>query len=286
MEGFFEADRVIEASLSKLASIKSGNLLLRKTLLVSKVLNTAQNMATSVEVPLLSTPHSTRESSKLLASFGQNESTMDGVPTNVRIPKNQPRQQSPIAKEEYHETAKADEESMDFENVSSILSEILNDCDSEMADSQEHTAIDSKRKTSEDVSNLVSDESWSNSSDTTNHSCWGSEFTVLTSRPTSPGKRNYQQAFPFDAQNSQSQSKETFDDLKRFKSSSSRLDSLPGFCGYLSTKNLQTAPFITYMFGNGFTHPGNPDLAGDWPNRYSEHMEERQTPLTTPILAF
>ena len=253
MEGFLEANRVLELSLSKLA-IGSGNLPLRKTLFVTRVLNKAQDMATSAQDRLFSSPH--KNSSKLLASFGHN---IDGVPeSHLRIPKPQ-RQQSPIATDchEIHMTplVQPDEESMDFENVSSYLGNILNDY-------EPHDLTPTPQ--------LMEDSS--------------------TFRPVSPGKRNYQQAFPFVTDCPQSAYQESCEDLKRFKASP--LDSLPGFCGHLSSKNLQTAPFITYMFGRGFTHPSNTDSAGDWPstNTRTDHIDpELITPLnnsSSPILAF
>ena len=282
MEGFFEANRVVEVSLSKLTSLnRGGDLPLRKTLLISKVLNTAQDEATSAQNSLLSSPQ-TRCTSKLLASFGHNQSTMDSLPANlVRIPKYHSRQQSPIAVEcrELQATSHFEEESMDFENVSSILEGILEDLGSnnELSDNTEMSDIEGRqRKALEDLSNL-------------DHlNCWGTEFTVLLpSRPVSPGKRNYQQAFPFGVDRNISPSEENFEDLKRFKSSTTGTDSLPS---YLSTKNLQTAPFITYMFGKGFTHPGNPDLIGDWPDQSKQikdnFISSSNSSVASSILVF
>lgn len=251
MEGFLEANRVLELSLSKLAT-GSGDLPLRKTLFITRVLNKVQDMATSAQDRLFSSPHT--NSSKLLASFGHN---IDGVPeSHLRILKPQSRQQSPIATDYCQEIRMIpDEESMDFANVSSYLGNILNDY-------EPHDQTPSPQQMEEDGA-------------------------FNTTRPVSPGKRNYQQAFPFVTDCAQSAYQESCEDLKRFKASP--LDSLPGFCCHLSSKNLQTAPFITYMFGRGFTHPSNMDSACDWPATDARTDPELITPLNnsvSPILAF
>lgn len=244
MEGFLEANRVLELSLSKLAT-GSGNLPLRKTLFITRILNKAQDMATSAQDRLFSSPHTNS------SSFGHN---IDGVPeSHLRILKPQSRQLSPIATEIHMIPLQPDEESMNFENVSSYLGNILNDYephDPTLSPQQMGSSVDG------------------------------------TTRPVSPGKRNYQQAFPFVTDCAQSD-QENCEDLKRFKASP--LDSLPGFCGHLSSNNLQTAPFITYMFGRGFTHPSN---TCDWPatSARTDHIDpELITPLNnsvSPILAF
>lgn len=276
MEGFLEANQVVEISLSKLATTRvSGDLPLRKTLLVTKVFNKAQDMATSVQDCLLSSPHtnSNRCTSKLLASFGHNQSNIDDLPaSHHRMPKPS-RQQSPIAVEchqDVHlvaEQLQSGEEPMDFHSVTSFLGDIL---DSDNGDTQ---PSNSQQTVLEDVSNLR----------TLPLDNWFDEADAIG--PVSPGKRNYQQAFPF---SSQSLPQGNLEDMKRFKSCSevaSPLDSLPSFCGYLSSQNLQTAPFITYMFGRGFSHPDS-DTCDDWP--ITHHMtSELMAPLKNlPILAF
>lgn len=287
MEDFLQANRIVEISLSKLSTRSSG-LPLRKTLFITQVLNRAQDMATSVQDYLLSSPNanSTRSTSKLLASFGQNESNItDDLPASqLRMLKPSSRQQSPIAIQcrdgqvavaphlkfgkEIMPHLQSNEEPMDFNNVTSFLGDIL-DSDNSLShapDLQQH------------VSNtgLPQSSSWGDN-------CLASDVI----RPVSPGKRNYQQAFPFAARSPE----EELEDLKRFKFSleACALDSLPSFCGYLSSKNLQTAPFITYMFGRGFTHPSNPDSnTSDWPATRTGHMAlELIAPLKNlPILAF
>ena len=252
MEDFLEANRIVEISLSKL-STKNGDVPLRKTLFITQVLNRAQDVATSAQDCL---SHTSRRSSKLLANFCHAQSdSIDDLPAgNQRVMKPSSRQQSPIALESHETLVKPPptEEPMDFSNVSSILGDILQDTSSE-----------------EFVDNSGAD--------------WECTETV------SPGKRNYQQAFALVQEDSQSF------DLKRFKFctlEASTLDSVPGFCGHLSSKNLQTAPFITYMFGKGFTHPSDPNSGTcDWPTTTTDHMiSELIPPLqnssVSPILAF
>lgn len=272
MEDFLEVNRVLEISLSKLAN-RSGDLPLRKTLLVSQVLNRAEVMATSVQDCLLQSPYksSNRCTSKLLASFGYNN--IDELPASQHRTVKPFSRQSPIAMPmeslDVHVASQSDddgpspEEPMDF-NVTSFLGNIID------TDNNDETHIPNLgQKVLKDISNVGT----------------GSEAI----RPVSPVKRNYQQAFQFD---SQSSAQGNIEDLKRFKScilDSSQLDTLPGFCGTLSLKNLQTAPFITYMFGRGFTHPSNPNSNKcDWPiSRTHNLTSELITPLrSSPILAF
>jgi hypothetical protein len=90
--------------------------------------------------------------------------------------------------------------------------------------------------------------------------------------PLSPGKRHRHEAFPYDEkENSLLTEGLLNEDTKRFKASPPEgcpLESLPGFCGYLSPKNLQSAPLITYMFGKGFAEPSNPSTS-DWPSSFA-----------------
>lgn len=295
MEGLFEANRIAEVSLSKLNSCRSGDVPLRKTLLISKVLNTAQDVATSAHTSLLTgSSHSTskRCTSKLLASFGPNPDTMDSLPVSLprtSLPGTVSRPKSPISMEpltscdiNQDNTSLPDEESMDFENMNSILTSIL--LDTELEECVEATP--SPCLVLQDVSNKVSLNPWSDSGSV---SCWEGGLPI-TDRPMSPGKRNYQQAFrpPFQG---------SHEDTKRFKSSreGNQLEHVSGFCAYLSSKNLQTAPFITYMFGRGFSEPSNPSLVSGWPDKY-EVAESTTTSLSSlhhaaphnssPILAF
>lgn len=286
MERLFEANKVAVVSLTKLSSCKNGDVSLRRTLLVSKVLNTAQDVATSAHTSLLSASLlSTSKccTSKLLASFGPNPDTMESLPVGLpraSLPCSLSRPKSPISMvpvipcERLLDGNKAEEDAMDFENMNSILSSIL--LDTELEEFAPHTLLDN-------LSNPV--DPWSGS-------CL-EEVVPVTNRPVSPGKRNYQQAFPF---NGGLPFKDLCEDSKRFKPSyreSNQLESVPGFCACLSLKNLQTAPFITYMFGKGFSEPSNPSAVGGWPDKI-ELDEHTTTPLsslhspvvTAPILAF
>ena len=295
MEGLLEANRIAEVSLSKLDSCRNGGLPLKRTLLVSKVLNKAQAMATSAHTSLLKvSPFSTSErcTSKLLASFGQDPDTIDGLPVSsprAALPGTVVRPKSPIALEPMtnnNEHYQSDEESMDFENVSSVLSSILSDTEFE------DNSFVHEHLTVEGVSSELSRDSWLDC-DTGIDNSW-QETLPTPPRPVSPGKRNYQEAFPMVRHGCEPY--DMYEDSKRFKASSSesvRLESVPGFCAYLSSKNLQTAPFITYMFGKGFSEPSNPSGSSGWPEKY-ELLDAQSKPFpslhssahSAPILAF
>lgn len=269
MEGFLEANQVVELSLNKLSSIRrSGDLPLRRTLLISQVLYKAQDVATSAEDTLLSSFD--RCSSRLLANLGHDQRDIDDLPaTHIRTVKSPTRQSlittpSPLVSVD-SEQCNSDE-SMDFDSVNSLLGDILQDDD--MSDSSLEKVLDKTRASAP-------------------------ECEVV--RPLSPGKRNYEQAFPFVlSTKGETTSQGSFDNLKRFKSCTQEaypLESLPGFCGYLSSCNLQSAPFITYMFGRGFAHPSNPNSSScDWPTASHDLavLDPELTTLSknTPILAF
>ena len=288
MDGFLEANRVMEVSLTKLNGIhKCGDLPLRKTLLISKVLNRAQDLATSAHFSILrSSSVSTTSSSKLLASISQDKSNSEEtLPTGpARLPARGLRQQSPIASA----SSSYDEDSMDFENVSSVLSDILDmemapaaisceepiqEVDTFASERSQNGERATKRSKLLDVSNTPEINNWSSSSwqfelNSELRSCWqwssGENDLSLT---VSPGKREHEVAFPFDQENSIFWDK-GLEEAKRFKPSPPEgcpLESLPGFCGYLSPKNLQSAPLITYMFGKGFADPSDSERCDDWP---------------------
>ena len=301
MDGFLEANRVMEVSLSKLNSFhRSGDLPLRKTLLISKVLNRAQDVATSAHLSFINKPSTSRSSSKLLASISKKveDSSVyesDCLPVGpCRPAKQQQRRQSPIAS---CTVTKQDEEPMDFENVNSVLSDILSS-DSEMesaaapelesprfeevsrtqsaSNKNELTNSSKRSKLLGDISNTLGStndlDSWQfeQNSNLKNTTQWSTtSLSKSTTPPVSPGKRNHNAAFPFEQENYWW---ESTDDTKRFKPSPPAgcpLESLPGFCGYLSPKNLQTAPLITIMFGKGFAQPSESTL-GDWPSSFSD----------------
>lgn len=298
MDGFLEANRVMEVSLTKLNGIhKSGDLPLRKTLLISKVLNRAQDVATSAHFSILrSSSVSTTSSSKLLASISQDRSgSEETLPTGpARLPaRGGLRRQSPIASAALA-SSKYDDDSMDFENVSSVLSDILDmemapaaiSCDEEEPVQEEVNTFASegsqyggraaKRSKLLDVSNSTeTNNNWSTSTwqfelNTELRNCWkwtsGEEDLSLT---VSPGKREHKVAFPFDQENSLFWDS-GLEESKRFKPSPPEgcpLESLPGYCGCLSPKNLQSAPLVSYMFGKGYSDPINTEREQqcDWP---------------------
>ena len=312
MDGFLEANRVMEVSLTKLNGIhKSGDLPLRKTLLISKVLNKAQDLATSAHFSILrSSSASTTSSSKLLASISQDRSNSEEtLPTGpARLPARGLRQQSPIASAALASSSN-DEDSMDFENVSSVLSDILDmemaptaisceesvrEVDTFASEVSQDGGRASKRSKLLDVSNTPEVNNWSSSSwqfelNSELRSCWqwtNSENDL--SLTVSPGKREHDIAFPFDQENSIFWDN-GLEEAKRFKPSPPEgcpLESLPGFCGYLSPKNLQSAPLITYMFGKGFADPINPSDSErcDWPELSLEDSSATENHFVSPSL--
>lgn len=290
MEGFLEASRIAEVSLTKLNSRRNGDLPLRRTLLVSQVLTKAQTVATSAHTCLLNSPPeltSERCTSKLLASFGQNPDLIDGLPVSssrAALPGTVTRPKSHISLQpSTHPHCQMEEEPMDFENVSSVLNCIL--CDTEFEDSSfiAHQLTGGSSKAVEQSKNY-----WSESNGT--GTGWQDSLTEPT-RPVSPGKRNYHEAFPLTTQGN-GEPYDQFEDSKRFKSSTAEdLELVTGFSGYLSSKNLQTAPFLTYMFGKGFSVPSNPSSSQDWPEQYEPLATDSQgqtfpTLHSTPILAY
>lgn len=327
MEGFLEANRIVEVSLTKLNSIhKTGDLPLRKTLLISKVLNTAQEVATSAHLSFIKSPptNSTR-SSKLLASISQ-DSDESRLPTSLARPvKLQSRQTSPIASATLmrQEPLQVTEEPMDFVNVSSVLSDILGESETSSPPVTKEPLKSSLLISSDMKKNTKRSKLLDNVSKSNTTSLWSAWQFDLNSEmknqwqlstpisdnetsncPKSPGKRNHQDAFPlYDKENCFSWNQLVADEPKRFKPSTPEgcpLESLPGFCGYLSPKNLQSAPLITYMFGSGFAQPSNPDLSSSdgWPTLASDYQQEisdhdhfatfAQTPTSRPhpILAY
>ena len=320
MEGFLEANRIVEVSLNKLNCIhKSGDLPLRRTLLISKVLNTAQEVATSAHLSFIRSPPSTQtRSSKLLASISQDsehlssdESRLPAGPTrSVRTPW---RQTSPIASAalaRQEPSQVTEEEPMDFMNVSSVLSTVLSDNETMTSQPKESLArsllsSDTKKNTkrSKPFENVTNSETWSTWQFDLNNdlmNSWHDESTRThqghgdpASCPKSPAKRNHKAAFPpTDKENSFPWNQVWPEEPKRFKPSTPEgcpLESLPGFCGYLSPRNLQSAPLITYMFGSAFTQPSS--FQNGWPQTDSD-CDQSENHLTfshstsSPILAY
>ena len=312
MEGFLEANRVVEVSLNKLNCIhKSGDLPLRRTLLISKVLNTAQEVATSAHLSFIRSPPSTQtRTSKLLASisqdnehFSSDESRLPAGPSrSVRTPwrRTSPIASAALARQEPSQVT--EEEPMDFMNVSSVLSNVLSDNETTASPPKESLArsllsSDTKKSTkrSKPFENVTNSEMWSTWQFDLNHlsNSWHYETTQndLASCPKSPGKRNHKVAFP-DKENSLLWNQEWPEEPKRFKPSTPEgcpLESLPGFCGYLSPKNLQSAPLITYMFGSAFSQPSS--FQNGWPQTDSDcdqsenHLNFSHS-TSSPILAY
>lgn len=319
MEGFLEANRLVEVSLNKLNRIhKTGDLPLRKTLLVSKVLNTAQEVATSAHLSFIrSPPSNSTRSSKLLASISQDceQYTNDeSLPLGrARPAKAQLRQTSPIASAaalSRQEPTQVYDDSMDFLNVGSVLSDIL--LESDPPHTVDSTPANlacpfSEGKTTTSRSKLL--DNISNTQATTNlWSAWQFDLTSEAKnqwRSTesrldcSPGKRNHEIAFSLDKENTFSWNQSVSDNPKRFKPSTPEgcpLESLPGFCGHLSPKSTST-----YMFSSGFSQPSDSNFLStdEWPLFTSDYRQEMndcdlfatfaQPPMDCrphPILAF
>ena len=315
MEGLFEANRLVEVSMTKLGCLhKGGELPLRKTLMISKVLNKAQNIATSAHYTLLHTSPKTPtrcSSSKLLASISKKVETSssscfedDPLPLPVTAPVRPTpkalRELSPIVSCSSVLRPEDGEEPMDFESVNSVLSSILSDCDMPLGGEAANPAplarpCDGEENTNNaksgatlhentflsDLSNTTgSNGGWNAwrfdlNTEVNNSWCWSGETQTTpdtVTAPVSPGKRHHKDAFPAaDKENALFTDGLQCDEMKRFKPCPPEgcpLESLPGFCGYLSPKNLQSAPLITYMFGKGFAEPSNPSTS-DWPSSFS-----------------
>lgn len=276
MEGFLEANRVVEVSLSKLAKSNT-ELPLRKALLIAKVMNKAQEAAESAQVSLVRSATS-RCSSKLLASM-QARTVVEDVAVresdmgHVRPWTSKPRTVSPMVTS--HASARTNsEDDMDFESViynNSVLSDILSNDETDMDISgQSSSPLHEIERSS--TSTWVSSGPLADVSNTRDWSCWSQEAHFIpdqrSSPPPCPGKRHHSLAFPSSTQGSVSALFSFQVDSKRFKPSppeGTSVEALPGFCEYLSPKNLCSAPLITYMFGKGFHSPSDPSTS-DWPS--------------------
>ena len=310
MEGFLEANRIVEVSLNKLsANSKTGDLSLRKTLLVSKVLNRAQDVATSAHMSLINNTATTpRSSSKLLANISMVETSeayeTDCLPAVSTRAVKLPRPPSPIV---CRSLARTDEEEpMDLENIisnNSVLQYILADNDGTAVDfppldvtradgplrnRNEHHFSPKRNKLLQNISNSqewpsnywitnslknsLLDETWSTAGGTT-----------TTQPPVSPGKRGHREAFQFDKESSC-----LCDDSKRFKpchSDSCTTEECLN-CVY-DPRNIQSAPLLAYMLGKGFNTASLMD--DGWPPAYcpENHFTDTiHSNSVTPIFAF
>lgn len=314
MEGFLEANRIVEVSLNKLsANSKSGDLSLRKTLLVSKVLNRAQDVATSAHMSLINNTSTTlRSSSKLLANISTVESSevyeTDCLPAVSTRAVKLPRPPSPIV---CHSLARTDEEEpMDFENMisnNSVLQYILADNDGAAVDSppfdmtkadgpvrnRNEQHLSPKRKLLQNISNS---QEWPSNywrSELTNSlkhgfldQTWSTGSGTTTQPPVSPGKRGHREAFQFDKESSC-----LCDDSKRFKpchsNSCTTEECLNCVCDHLSPRNIQSEPLLAYMLGKGFNTASL--LDDGWPPAYcpeNHFMDTIHSTSVTPIFAF
>ncbi len=297
MEGFLEANRVVEVSLTKLKSIhKSGDLPLRRTLLVSKALNNAQQVATSAHLSFLRSPPKT-SSSKLLASISQDKEQLSSDESRDwhRPVRTLWKRTSPIASAAFARREPVqEEEPMDF--VNSVLENVL----SETSGAQAKGPSPKRSLLSSDTKKLKRTNPFDNLTTNTAWSTWQFDSSTSWSDHSdsvmSPGKRDHIAAFP-------PSDKENFvptwsqvwpEESKRFKPSTPAgcpVESLPGFDSYLSPRNLQSAPLITYMLGGGsaFGQQSSSSFENGWPKSDMEcdhfsftHYSSSQT---QPILA-
>lgn len=315
MEGFLEANRIVEVSLNKLsANSKSGDLSLRRTLLVSKVLNKAQDVATSAHMSLINnTVTTSQSSSKLLANISMVESSepyeTDCLPAASTRAVKLPRPPSPIVCRSL--ARNEEEEPMDLENIisnNSVLQYILADNDVAAVDSppSDMTRMDGPArnrneqhlspKRSKFLQNISNSLEWPSNywkSELTNSmknsfldQTWSTCSSSSAQPPLSPGKRGHREAFQFD--------KDSYclcDDPKRFKpchsDSCTAEECLKCVCEHLSPQNMQSAPLLAYMLGKGFNTTSL--LDDGWPpaNRPENHFTDTiHSPSITPIFAF
>ena len=275
MEGFLEASRVVEVSVTKLGRVpKNSEVSLRKSLLVSKTLFKAQDAAESVQNSLLSDYSSSKGSSKLLATMRRTASFEEDTAVyysdlhSRSSHKFKHQTVSPIVLSTIHpncDNKEKDEDVMEFISHS-VISDLL---------SEEEEMDFSVERLPSTPTAASSESSWSPLI----------RFTTdvrETSPPLSPIKRQHNVAFPSleDASLSTGVDLE-LEDTKRFKFSSFDYtdSSLPGFCDHLSHKNLCSAPLITYMFGKGFGVPSNPSEL-DWPK-----LEDDPNPTNNSIFS-
>ena len=284
MEGFLEANRIVETSLEKLGRVSKGSeMSLRKALLVSKTLCRAQTTAETVQNSLMTTDlQLSRSSSKLLASMQSAVSFEEDTAvshSDLQSRSNQKVKHQPVSpivtstNQLTHEAKDKEDDVMEYISKS-VLSNIFTEDDMECS--------------------VNDDSSWVGSSvgvDSSSH--WSPLVQTMDSRDTSPPpspiKRQHNVAFPA---KDEPFSSIVFEDSKRFKFSSPGIsNSLPGFCDHLSPKNLCSAPLITYMFGKGFGVPSNP-LEMDWPRSHSDNLSSNSDLYSVspskllPVLAY
>ncbi len=283
MEGFLKANRIVEASLSKLTLVsKNSELSLRKALLVSKTLAKAQDTAESVQNSLISHDHHvSRSSSKLMASMRSTVPSFeeDTVVSRFELQnrssgklKHQPPSPIVISTNlSSSELREKDDDMMDYISHS-VISDLLSEDDMQCSDCSPF-----EKTTASPWTNTIEENS--------STGLWSE-----TNLPLSPIKRQHNVAFP--PIEDTRLSSIHFEESKRFKFSSfdTTDSSLPGFCDHLSPKNLCSAPLITYMFGKGFGVPTNP-MELDWPGLPTQEESSSDicslSPLKLlPVLAY
>lgn len=251
MERLFEANKIVELSISKLN--RTSELPLGRSLLVNKVMNRAKEVAsTSEQFMDFADSNNDLRSSRLFATMSAS-----------RVDEPRPitsRPQTPFApiirreavtdnklavcRKDPQHTSDIDRMETDITTQNPVLSEIL-------------------------------------SSEKNSNTLWEEEVKQFdwydqSEQPeiTSPGKRKCS-----DRYNTWSNEDNvfSFDDHKRFKQSARLFDST-----WCLSPSISTTPFIAYMF-TGFTSPSN---SSDWPDFFTSHRHADHGMPRQPILAY
>jgi len=258
MERLFEANKIVELSLSKLN--RTSELPLRRSLFVNKVMNRAKEVASDSEQFMdFADSNSDLRSSRLFATMSA---------SRVDEPRPISRPQTPFAPIIRREVVTDNKLAVCRKDPQQMWSDI----DRMETDITTHNPVLSEILSTEENSNMSWDEEdkqfdWSDQSE--------------QSEITSPGKRKCS-----DRYNTWSSEDHvfSFDDHKRFKQSPQLFDST-----WCLSPSISTTPFIAYMF-TGFSSPINSSQTSpEWPDfnrhftsyRYADHEMPRQ-----PILAY
>ena len=256
MERLFEANKVVELSLSKLN--KSSEVPLRRSLLVNKVMNRAKEVAsTSEQFMDFADSHNDLRSSRLFATMSA--SRVD-----------EPRPCTPF------QTPFAPRRDLVADNKLTVCQkdpQAWSDIDKMETDITTHNTVLSEILSTEETPAV----SWEESKQFD----W-SDQAAEQSEIISPGKRKYSdRTVTWTGEDTVF----SFDENKRFKQSSQLFDSTWS----LSPSSISTAPFIAYMYNTGYSSPiVNPLSYSDWPdfNRYAwSSFADHEMPKQ-PILAY
>jgi len=257
MERLFEANKIVELSLTKLN--KSSEVPLRRSLLVNKVMNRAKEVAsTSEQFMDFADSHNDLRSSRLFATMSASRVDEPRPCTPFQTPFS-PRRDliadnklTVCRKDPQAWSEDIDRMETDITTHNTVLSEILS--------TEKAPAV-----------------SWD---EETKQFDWYDQ-TAEQPEITSPGKRKY-------SDRSVTWSGEDtvfcFDENKRFKQSTSQLfDSTWS----LSPSNISTAPFIAYMYSTGHSSL-NCNPLSDWPDfsRYTWSSFADHDMPKQPILAY